>query len=64
MKALPLIGERCHACGGWVSRRCLCGGRPDENAPIEMYARWRTAVDRATKRGEPSTFRAPRRRTA
>jgi hypothetical protein len=61
MKRLPLIGERCHACGGWVSRRCPCGGNP--GASIEEHARWAAAVDRATRHGKPSKFEAPRRRT-
>jgi hypothetical protein len=63
MKALPLIGARCHACGGWVSRRCPCGGNPC--ASIEQHARWATAVDRATtKHDAPNRFEAPRRRSA
>jgi hypothetical protein len=60
MNALPLIGARCDACGGWVSRRCPCGGNP--GASIEEHARWATAVDRATSH-KPSKFEAPPRRT-
>jgi hypothetical protein len=57
--------RRCHACGGWISRRCLCGGLPDANRTLEALARDRTAVDRATTpRCEPTKFKAPRRRAA
>jgi hypothetical protein len=53
VKRLPLIGERCPVCGGWVSRACACGGRPDATTTLEGLARHRTAVDRdEARRGE------------
>jgi hypothetical protein len=64
MKQLPVIGERCPACEGWISRRCPCGGRPDATTTLERLARDRTAVDRATRPREASTFKAPPRRPA
>jgi hypothetical protein len=61
VKRLPVIGEPCPVCRGWISRQCACGGRPDPNASIDQLARWLGGVDRATKHGKPSKYEVPRK---
>jgi hypothetical protein len=45
-------GTICPSCYGWVTPTCvLCLGSPDPTVGVEMLARARHAVDRATSVG-------------